>query len=236
MTRFSAAFAVIGDVAMLVLAGDLKRRETLSARLGDVLSHLYLGSAVVKHHFDHGAPEADRAVVEWALQDSLASIEERLVEFLDNFPNRVAGRLLKRLAMPYGRAHFRPADSLGRQVADALLEPSETRDRLTGGVYFARDENDPVGVLELALEAVLASDAAEDKIRKAYGREVNAGNLEAFLNRGVADGVIGETEEGRVRRAMSLTERVVAVDRRTGPVPGPASPSRTGSAIQGTTG
>ena len=214
MTRFSAAFAVIGDVAMLVLAGDLKRRETLSARLGDVLSHLYLASAVVKHHVDNGAPEADRAVVEWALQDSLASIEERLGEFLDNFPNEIAGRLLKWLVIPFGRAHFRPSDALGRQVADKLLEPSETRERLTEGVYFATDENDPVGVLELALEAVVASDAAEDRIRKAYGRDVNAGNLEEFLGRGVAEGVIGETEAADVRRAMSLTERVLAVDRR----------------------
>ncbi|MYI26388.1 MAG: acyl-CoA dehydrogenase, partial [Gammaproteobacteria bacterium] len=220
MTRFSAAFAVIGDVALLVLAGDLKRRETLSARLGDVLSHLYLGSAVVKHHFDNGAPESDRAVVEWALQDSLASIEERFGEFLDNFPNRIAARLLKRLAMPFGRVHARPGDALGRQVADTLLEPSETRDRLTEGVYFARDENDPVGALELALEVAVAFDAAENRIRKAYGRSVNAGNLEEFLDRGVAEGVIGETEAAGVRRAMSLTDRVLAVDTRAPAVSG----------------
>ena len=214
MTRFSAAFAVVSDVALLVLAGDLKRREALSARLGDVLSHLYLGSAVVKQHFDDGAPEADRAVAEWALQDSLARLEAQLTEFLDNFPNRVAGRLLKRLVMPFGRARSKPDDALGRRVADMLLEPSAARARLTEGVYFARDENDRVGVLELAFEAVVAADAAETKMRRAYGKSVNAGNLEEFLRRGISEGVINGIEAIDVRRAFRLTERAVAVDRR----------------------
>jgi len=232
MTRFSAAFAVISDVAMLVLAGDLKRREALSARLGDVLSQLYLASAVVKQHVDNGAPEADRAVVEWALQDSLATLEEQFGEFLDNFPNAFAGRLLKRLVMPFGRLHSRPADALGRQVAEVLLEPSETRDRLTEGVYFAANENDPIGVLELALEAVVDADAAENKIRRAYGRNVNAGNVVLFLDRGVSQGLICEVEAAAVRRAVSLTERVVAVDRRAGPMCKLASENRPQSATK----
>ena len=231
MTRLSAVFAFVSDIAMLVLAGQLKRRESLSARLGDVLSHLYLGSAVVKQHFDNGAPEADRAVVEWALQDSLASVEEQLSGLLDNFPNKLAGRLLKRLAMPFGRAHPRPSDALGRKVAETLLEPSSTRKRLTEGVYVARQEDDPIGVLELALEAVVAADAAEIKMRRAYGTGANAGNLDRFLDRGVAEEVISEIEAASLRRAMSLTERVLAVDRRAGPSATPASPSRPGSAI-----
>jgi acyl-CoA dehydrogenase len=41
LTRFSAAFAFMSDVSMLVMGGDLKRREKLSARLGDILSLMY---------------------------------------------------------------------------------------------------------------------------------------------------------------------------------------------------
>ena len=232
LSRFSAAFAVVTDVAMLVLAGDLKRRESLSARLGDVLSHLYLGSAVVKQHLDNGAPAADRAVVEWALQDSLARLEEQLAGFFGNFPNPIAGRLLKRLVMPFGRVQSGPGDALGRQVADTLLEPSPTRDRLTEGVYLAKSEHDLIGVLDLALEAVVASDAAEGKIRRAYGKGVNAGNYEEYLNRGVAESVIGDTEAAAVRKAMSLTKNVLAVDRRIGPAPNSVSPGGAESVIR----
>ncbi len=95
---------VANDVAMLVLVGKLKRREALSARLGDVLSYLYHGSAVVKQHSDDGARAGDRAVVEWALEDSLAGAEEAFAEFIDNFPRKVASRLMKRLLMRSGRA------------------------------------------------------------------------------------------------------------------------------------
>ncbi len=212
MTRLSAAFAFVSDIAMLVLAGELKRRETLSARLGDVLSHLYLGSAVVKQHLDDGAPEGDRAVVEWALQDSLASAEDAFEAFLDNFPHKVAGWLMKRLLMPFGRVHPRPSDALGRQVAGLLLEPSDARNRLIEGTYGAREETDPVGRLELALEAVVAAEPAEQRMRAAYGSDVNVANLEQWLTLGVAGGVIGGIDAEGLRRAMALTARVVAVD------------------------
>ena len=38
INRFSASFAFATDVAMLSLGGYLKKKENLSARLGDVLS------------------------------------------------------------------------------------------------------------------------------------------------------------------------------------------------------
>ena len=120
----------------------------------------------------------------------------------------------------------------GRRMADTLLEPSAARNRLTKGVYVARSEHNLVGILELALEAVVASDAAERKIRRAYGRGVHTGNCEEYLNRGVAESVIGETEAVAVRKAMSLTKKVLAVDRRTGSVPSSASPGGAESAIR----
>ena len=45
LTRFSASFAFLADVSMLVMGGDLKRKEKLSARMGDILSLMYLSSA-----------------------------------------------------------------------------------------------------------------------------------------------------------------------------------------------
>lgn len=50
---------------MAVLGGSLKRRERISARLGDVLSQLYLASAVLKRYDDEGRQEADLPLVHW---------------------------------------------------------------------------------------------------------------------------------------------------------------------------
>ena len=46
--RLSSVLALTSDVAMASLGGGLKRRESVTARLGDVLSQLYIASAVLK--------------------------------------------------------------------------------------------------------------------------------------------------------------------------------------------
>ena len=86
--RFSASFAFATDVAMLSLGGYLKKKESLSARLGDVLSYLYLASMVLKQHHDAGSPVEDQPIVEWACRDLLYRAQEQLHGFLRNFPNR----------------------------------------------------------------------------------------------------------------------------------------------------
>ena len=59
INRFSAAFAFLTDVSMLVIGGSLKRKESISARLGDVLSALYLASTSLKHYEDTGNKESE---------------------------------------------------------------------------------------------------------------------------------------------------------------------------------
>ena len=93
--RMSAAFAFVADVALLMLGGEMKRREKLSARLGDVLSHLYMSSAVLKHYDDTARPAADLPLARWALEHSLYTMQTRLEEVLANFPSRWVGRVLR---------------------------------------------------------------------------------------------------------------------------------------------
>ncbi len=48
LSRLSANLAFLSDMAMGTLGGELKRKERVSARLGDVLSQLYLASSALK--------------------------------------------------------------------------------------------------------------------------------------------------------------------------------------------
>ncbi len=79
---------------MAVLGGSLKRRERISARLGDILSQLYLASAVLKRYDDEGRNEADLPLVHWGVQDALYQAEQAMDDLLQNFPNRVVAGLL----------------------------------------------------------------------------------------------------------------------------------------------
>ncbi len=191
LSRLSAALAFSADVAMLVLGGSLKRREKLSGRLGDVLSQLYLASAVLKRYEDDGRPEADLPFVHWGLQDALNRAEEAFVGLIQNFTSRPMAWLLRLAALPLGRRLRAPDDRLGGQVAQLLLEPSAARDRLTDGMYLYPDEADPVGRLEVALELVASAEAVEAKLRAA----AKAGVLH------------GRSDDER--RASALTQGVV---------------------------
>jgi acyl-CoA dehydrogenase len=123
---------------MLVLGGSLKRREKISARLGDVLSQLYLCSATLKRFEDDGRPEADLPLLHWSMQDALHRMQTALDGVLKNFPSRLAALLLRVLIFPLGRCLAPPSDELGHQVAALLLQPGPARDRLTVGMYVPK--------------------------------------------------------------------------------------------------
>jgi len=95
VVRFSASFAFAVDVAMLALGGYLKKKEGLSARLGDVLSAMYLASMVLKHHENQGRQLEDLPIVEWACRNLLYQAQEQLHGFLRNFPNRSLAALMR---------------------------------------------------------------------------------------------------------------------------------------------
>lgn len=212
LTRFSAAFAACADFAMLTLGGDLKRREKLSGRFADALAHLYLASTVIKKHEDDGRPEEDLPIVEWALEDSLRIIQDQLAGICANFPNRFVGGLMRLIALPAGRRLRGPSDRLGSRVARILQEPGAARDRLTHGLFYELSADDPVGLMELTLQKVLAAEPAEQKLRKALRRSIEPFNFEEAIATGQSEGIINDIESRAIREAMQLTAKAIAVD------------------------
>ena len=164
LTRYAASFAFAADIAMLSLGGSLKRREKLSARLGDVLSQLYLSSAVLKKFEDDGRPAEDEPLLHWAMQDNLFRLQTACDGVMQNFPNRFFALLLRVLIFPLGRCRRPPTDELGHRVAKLMLQPGPARDRLTAGIYIKQDEEDAVGALEAALASTLLTEPLQAKL------------------------------------------------------------------------
>ncbi|MDB5809947.1 MAG: fadE [Betaproteobacteria bacterium] len=213
LTRLSSAFALMADAAMFVLGGSLKRRERLSARLGDILSWLYLASAVLKRYEDNGRPGGDLPFVHWAMQDALNKIEQAFYGLFDNLPNRFVAVALRYLIFSYGRQFNPPRDKLGRAVVQTMLEPGPARERLTAGVYIPKNEDEAVGVLEAALRAVIAAEPVEAKIRAAVKAGSIGGHFAAeTAEQAVTKGVITAAESGLLDRAHALRRKVIMVD------------------------
>jgi len=200
--RFSASFAFATDVAMLALGGYLKKKEALSARLGDVLSMMYLASMVLKHHEDQGRPEEDLPIVEWACRELLYEAQEQLHGVLRNFPVRWLAALMRLLIFPRGRTYFAPADRLGRKVAELVLAPGAARDRLGRFVYRTPDPGNAIGALQQALELALIAEPLEKKLRV---EGVKTGRISAL-------DLPGQIEQGRAAGILSAAEATLLAD------------------------
>ncbi|MBV7596690.1 acyl-CoA dehydrogenase FadE [Aeromonas sp. sia0103] len=212
LTRLSANLAFLSDMAMGTLGGELKRKERVSARLGDVLSQLYLASSALKRFQDEGRQQADLPLLHWALQDAMFKAQEAIDELLRNFPNRWIGLALRVIVLPLGRDLKRPSDKLDQQVARLLQTPSATRDRLAEGQYLTREEGNPFGLLEQALDDVLAAEPLFEKICKADGRKRPFTQLDRVADEGLALGVINPAEADLLRRAEQSRLRTINVD------------------------
>jgi acyl-CoA dehydrogenase len=213
LTRFSAALALLADVSMGVLGGALKRKEKLSARLGDVLSYLYLCSATLKRFESEGRQESDAPLMHWAIWDAMFKAQTALEGVISNFPNRLIAAVMRRTVFPLGRPYVVPSDRLGHEVAKLLIEPSATRDRLTAGMYLAAGEDDALGRIEAAMAATLAAEPIEARVREAQrsGRfSVGVGGDRAGAAQ--AAGVVTAEELVIVRRAKTLVDEVIRVD------------------------
>lgn len=167
LTRMSAALALLADTSLMLLGGSLKRRERISARLGDIMSQLYLASAVLKYFNDHACPKTDVDYVCWALQQSLQKIQVAIDELLNNFPNRIVGKLLSWIIFPYGSAYLNPKDRLHKDIVTPMLTPSSFRDRLTQHCFVSKDQSDLSYRLDTALSLMSDVEPVSKKLQKA---------------------------------------------------------------------
>ncbi len=213
LTRISAAFALMTDLALMTLGGSLKRKEKLSGRLGDVLSYLYLASATLKHFEDNGCPKEEHPLVHWATQHCLYKAQNALHGLLQNLPNRPVAWLARFIIFPLGRHFSPPNDKLGHQVAHLLITPSAARDRLTKGLYIPDNNTEALGKLERGFDKVIIAGHAEKKLyRGLKGYTPNYNGLDDLIKQGLKQNVITEEDAKLIREADEARTDIIQVD------------------------
>ncbi|EGM69832.1 acyl-CoA dehydrogenase FadE [Shewanella sp. HN-41] len=211
MNRFSANLALLSDLAMATLGGNLKRKERISARLGDLLSQLYLASATLKRYQDEGRQTDDLPLVQWAVEDALYKLQASLDDLLDNFPMGLGG-VLRAVMFPFGRPLKRPSDVLDHKVAKIMQTPCESRDRLGKGQFWTNSEHNAVGIQEQTLKDILASEPLFDKVCKASGKRLPFMWLDKVAAEGKALGVLSDAEVHLLERAEIGRMKSINVD------------------------
>lgn len=213
LDRYSANLALMADVSMLMLGGKLKFKESLSGRLGDVLSHVYMTSAMLKRYHDDGAPATDQPLLAWAFHDSVHKIELALSAALRNFPIRPVGWLMWALIFPWGRRAEAPGDRLGHRVAALLMTPNEARDRLGQGVFLTPCENNPGGRIASYLTKAVLAEPVERKFLKALkSKGIESLDFASQLDEAVREGVLSADERRQLEELREITMDTISVD------------------------
>ena len=187
-------------MALLTLGGALKRRESLSARLGDMLSELYFASAVLKRFEDDGRHDDDVVLVQWCCDASLARIETALDGFIRNFPNRPLAALLRVVTLPWGVREHGPTDAVTHACAELLMQRGAARERITGGV-FRGCRQDGIERVERAFVLVHEVAPLARKARCRPGHERRRGGGPLTLDEAAREAGCGP------RRSVSTTSR-----------------------------
>ena len=215
LNRQAAAFALLADLSMMLLGGALKRRERLSARLGDVLSYLYLSSAALKRYHDLGSPEYMQPLLRWALEESLGQAESALDRLLDNFPNRFVGCALRVLVFPFGRRHTGPSDELDAEVAELLgrRKGDPALEQLLAGCFRPEADGDAVAALQRACDALDDTAPLHKRLAQALKEGVvQPAPGQCPIDAAVQAGVLQQQEGQQLQAAEQARRAVIAVD------------------------
>lgn len=195
INRFSADFALTADMALGILAGDLKRKEMLSGRLADIHAHLFIATAILKYYEQGQRTEAEQKHAELALNKALYQVQEAFFGFYDNFPMPLAAAMVKLICFPFGRPIAAPSDQLKQEVAQLMMQEHAFREQLKQHVYYNTDANDVMGRMESTFQSLLQLQPLWNKFKKAESKDQFSGlTFEAHIANAIETGFITTAE------------------------------------------
>ncbi|MCD6439364.1 MAG: DUF1974 domain-containing protein, partial [Halomonas sp.] len=217
IARISAGFGLCADAAMASLGSELKKREMLSARLGDVLSNLYLASMVLKQWHTGDQVEGEEALLHYSLRFLLNRAEQAFVEIFDNLPNRALGKALKVIIMPTGRRWNKPHDDLARDIAQRVSTHSALRSKLLSNTWDKDDgaESNPLARYNALLVDYDRAETLYRTVNKAYAKgelPQTALHPEARIEAALDKGIIKEDDAQFMRTFEAEVLEMLTVD------------------------
>lgn len=210
LTRLSYAFAWLADLSLIYLGGTLKRKERLSARLADGMSYLYMAMAAVRYCQENGQTNDQTLHAKWAVAYCFYHAQKAMIDFCNNFPSKLLGRLIRILVFPFGQTMAYPSDQLDHQLALLMTQNNLYRKTIAKSIYLSGDSNQPVDKIENTLQMMIQHQALYDKIPdlKRYKGAV----LTEKLAQKVSEGVLTQDEMDSLVRIEACRWDAIQVD------------------------
>ncbi len=224
----SATFAILADIAMGSLGGQLKMKEKITGRFADIFSHMYMSTCVLRRFHEEGSREEDLPYVQFFLKYSMSEIQKGFDGLFDNLKIPGLRWLFKEVLGAWSRINSigsHATDGWSHLISNSMMYATEQRDRLTDGIYWmgeashgitaikARASFDQTARLENAFIVVTKADSAEKKIRLA----IKAGSIakrkgRAAWDDALAKKIISEEEYHLLSEADQVRLDAILVD------------------------
>lgn len=212
----SATFALLSDLALLSFGSTLKRQEKLTGRFADILSWMYLGVATLRRFEAEGQKKEDLPFVRWAMQHSLAQIQQAFEGIFANMSVPFLGAILQGPVAFWWRLNpigTPPSDYIGSQIARSIQEPGTRRDSLTQQIYVPLEPTEALGRLERAFVLCYKAELVYKKIKEASrNNQLPVDKPEQLLEKAAEEKIISLEELNLVREAEEIRQEVIQVD------------------------
>ena len=211
----SASFAYLADVALAIYGGNIKRKEKLNGRFGDILSNMYLASSVMRRFVAEGKKNEDKAYFIWSMEYCFSEIQVAFTDIFRNLCKGPLGFIYRVFGGFYNRINPIAQvknDELSHKLAASLMEDSKTRDRLTSDVFIAKDQNDQLAKLEHCFRELKKSDKIYKKVKIAISNGKLDKNSENLYKQAVKEKIISATEKAQLETVDKLQLDAVEVD------------------------
>ncbi len=190
IARLSHAFAWLADLSLIILGGSLKRKERLSARLADAMSHLYMAMAALRLYEKEGKQADFQLHAQWAMQYCLYNAQKAMIDYCRNFPNRFLGFAMRLWAFPLGQTLRYPKDKLDGLLAPQMTNHNAFRSFIKKFVYLSGDPTQPIDRMEHALQLLIERRSLYKKI-----------NMKGLKFSAVKDKLIEMVNEGKLTQS-----------------------------------
>ncbi len=210
LTRLSYAFAWLADLSLILLGGDLKRKESLSARLADGMSYLYMAMAALREVQRHQDNPDEKVHAQWAVSYCYYHAQKSLIGLCHNFPNRIMGFVARLIAFPFGQTMRYPSDKLSHQLAKLMFSNNHYRDQIKSSVYLSGDSKEPVDKMEHALQLIIDADALTKKVSDL--KRCNQSQLKEKLQEKMSKGELTQTEVDQLLAVAEARWDAILVD------------------------
>lgn len=213
----SATFAFMSDIAMGSLGGQLKVKERITGRFADILSWLYMLTAVLRRYEAEGRRKEDLPFVKMSMQYGLSQIQHSFDGIFENLPVPGLSWLFRgpiKFWSGMNKLSRDVEDSVSNQVAKMMQQDSEQRERMTENLFVSDDFNDGLGKVDQTFKAVKAIEPVEKKLKSAVRARKIPRRLKgiALAQAGLDASIIDQSEFEQVKKAEEMRLDCVQVD------------------------